>query len=347
MNDILISVVVPVYNTYDYLHVCLNSLVNQTIMPYEIILVDDGSTDGSSKVCDDYSCNYRMIKVIHKTNEGLGFARNTGMEYASGNYITFVDSDDYVDKNYIETFINIILETSCDTCKTSYKRVNLLGEFLSDNPVEAGEYVNEEVKNILLPRIIGSPPEKHDAIPLSACATAFSMDIIRKNALAFPSEREWISEDTLFNIYYYSLAKHVILSSEITYNYRRNTNSLTTKYEPRRLERCIKMYYKEIEVLKEHELYDLCRYRLMKQFFNYLRMCIEQLNKKRCGIEAREIKKQILKICQNQDVNKVINAYPIEKLGFASKTFIWLIKGKHIHLLYFIYNCKIFEGRRA
>lgn len=98
----LISIVVPVYNVKDYLGKCLNSLLSQTYENLEIIIVDDGSTDGSNMICDKYAKTFNQIKVIHKKNGGLSDARNVGIEKASGRYITFVDSDDVIESNMIE-----------------------------------------------------------------------------------------------------------------------------------------------------------------------------------------------------------------------------------------------------
>ena len=97
MNNIikdLITVIVPVYNVEKYLTQCVDSILNQTYKKIEIILVDDGSKDRSSQLCDDFSTKYLQIKTIHKKNAGLGMARNSGLEVASGEYIVFVDSDD-------------------------------------------------------------------------------------------------------------------------------------------------------------------------------------------------------------------------------------------------------------
>jgi glycosyltransferase involved in cell wall biosynthesis len=101
MTNPKISIIVPLYNTERYLQRCFDSLVNQTLKEIEIILVNDGSTDNSSKICDEYAKRDRRIKVIHKENGGVSSARNTGMELASGEFLAFVDSDDYVTKEYI------------------------------------------------------------------------------------------------------------------------------------------------------------------------------------------------------------------------------------------------------
>ena len=100
----LISIIIPIYNVSKYLNRCVDSVVNQTYKNIEIILVDDGSKDNSGEMCDKYQEEYSNIKVVHKENAGLGFARNTGLEYVTGKYVIFVDGDDYK-KIWLKTYI--------------------------------------------------------------------------------------------------------------------------------------------------------------------------------------------------------------------------------------------------
>ena len=105
----LISVIVPVYNVEEYLPKCLESIINQTYKNLEIILVDDGSTDNSGIICEDYAEKDKRIKVVHQTNLGISAARNAGLDLCSGDYITFVDSDDYIECDEIEVLVDQIV----------------------------------------------------------------------------------------------------------------------------------------------------------------------------------------------------------------------------------------------
>ena len=109
-----LSVIVPIYNVEQYLKKCLNSIVNQTYKDLEIILVDDGSPDGCPQLCDEYASLDNRIKVIHKKNGGLSSARNAGLDIATGDYVTFVDSDDYLETDIYEKVINIFEDHSAD-----------------------------------------------------------------------------------------------------------------------------------------------------------------------------------------------------------------------------------------
>ena len=102
-----ISVIVPVYNVEKFIKRCLDSIINQTMRDLEIILVNDGSTDNSGKICDEYAQLDNRITVIHKENGGLSSARNTGLDVATGEWIAFVDSDDYIEKNMYEVLYEV------------------------------------------------------------------------------------------------------------------------------------------------------------------------------------------------------------------------------------------------
>lgn len=156
MREELISVIVPVYNVEKYLSKCIESLQNQTYKNLEIILVDDGATDDSGKICDEYAKKDNRIKVIHKKNGGLSDARNVGINSANGNYIQFIDSDDYIDLDMIELLYNnvkkynadismcshyILTEEECTAEGTNelsvYSRVEVLKEILLDEKVRS------------------------------------------------------------------------------------------------------------------------------------------------------------------------------------------------------------------
>lgn len=119
----LISVIVPVYNVEKYIHRCIDSIIEQTYENTEIILVDDGSPDNCPKICDEYEKKDKRIKVIHKKNGGLSDARNVGIEASKGKFICFIDSDDYIEKNYIKKMYESIIKNNSDIAICNYNRV--------------------------------------------------------------------------------------------------------------------------------------------------------------------------------------------------------------------------------
>ena len=136
MQDDLISVIVPVYKVEEYLDRCVNSIVNQTYKNLEIILVDDGSPDNCPEMCDEWAKKDQRIKVIHKQNGGLSDARNAGIEIATGEYIGFVDSDDWVNYNFIRFLYDTIKKTGCNlsACKVKEISENIVADYTTESP---------------------------------------------------------------------------------------------------------------------------------------------------------------------------------------------------------------------
>ena len=126
MNKEKISVIIPVYNAELYLKECLDSICNNTYIDLEIILLNDGSLDRSGKICDDYAQKDARIKVFHKKNQGVSATRNLGIKYATGKYIAFIDSDDYVEKNYFKSlYENLKMnDTDLSVCRVADKTKN-------------------------------------------------------------------------------------------------------------------------------------------------------------------------------------------------------------------------------
>ncbi len=119
----LVSVIIPVYNSQDYLNECLYSVANQSYNNIEIIIVNDGSTDESLKICEAFKSNHHNTKIVNKTNGGLSSARNAGLEVALGNYVTFVDSDDIIDKDMILTMVELAVKSNSQIVKIGLKRI--------------------------------------------------------------------------------------------------------------------------------------------------------------------------------------------------------------------------------
>ena len=332
----MISVIVPIYNVDKYLKECIDSIINQTYKDIEIILVDDGSTDESGKICDDYKKKNNNIKVIHKKNNGLGFARNSGMEIMTGEYVTFVDSDDYIESNLLEKMLSETKKYNLDICKTGFQRIDDNHNKFQITSYKNEMFNNDEVKKNLLPRMIGSSPEHKDSIEMCVWGVLYKTDIIKKYGIKFPSERELISEDLVFNINYLQHAKRALTSSMVGYNYRYNMNSLTKKYKEKRFDMC-KVFYNTIkEVLIDYQYTQDTIYRLDRMFFINLRMCISQEKPSVSHKNKKEILSSINKICNDEQVKKIISEYPVQKLGFKQKMFIKLIDNKSSYILYLL-----------
>lgn len=196
----LISIIIPVYNVENYLQECLDSIVNQDACNYEVILIDDGSTDGSSKICDEYTKYYPQVNVIHKNNRGVSSARNTGLDVAKGEWIWFVDADDYVADS---SLLILSATTQCD-CDLIFHGLNR--EFENGNLIT--EYHDEEYK-LCKDDFLTSHSSYQNGMLL------FSSKIIRDNDIRYSRDIK-MGEDLEFQYKYLLYCNHPIA---IPYNF--------------------------------------------------------------------------------------------------------------------------------
>lgn len=328
----MISVIVPVYNTSQYLRRCLESIVNQTYKELEIIIVDDGSTDISPSICDEYSKKYNNVKVIHKKNAGLGYARNSGMQIMTGEYVMFVDSDDFLQENMIEELYSDLLKENADTCIGGFTRVYESSYNVVKNPLAYRTYKNEEVKNILI-KMLGKKYDGSDYIEMSVWKVLFSTDIIRTNKIKFPSEREFISEDIIFDLQYYMRAKNVTISSNCGYYYCDNFNSLTMCYRANRFELQKKMYFELCNRTKEADLYEMAGERIANNFISNVRHCVK-LEVKYAKQNGKKFAfNNIKEICNDNDLQNVWKKWDNTKVSLKPRIFNFFIKKKMIILI--------------
>lgn len=141
-----VSIIVPVYNTEKYLHRCIDSILRQTLTDIEVILVDDGSFDSSGKICEEYARKDSRIQVIHQKNAGAAVARNTGLDIASGDYIAFVDSDDYIEHNMYQSMMQVANQYDCDVvlCDCVKEHGNQTEIYTHD--IRAGHYTERQLE---------------------------------------------------------------------------------------------------------------------------------------------------------------------------------------------------------
>lgn len=231
----LVTVVIPVYNTAAYLDCCVESVVNQTYRNLQILLIDDGSTDGSGKRCDQWAAQDPRITVIHKKNEGLGMARNTGIALAEGKYLCFLDSDDCLHPAVVET-----VRRECrEAVFYGFRSMDERGRPREiRKPKEQKSFSGNAVQTELLPKLIGGEA----GLQPSVCWALFSMDLIRRANWRFPSEREMISEDIYALLELFPYIKGAAVLPEALYGYRENRDSLSRHYREDRFEQARRFY---------------------------------------------------------------------------------------------------------
>lgn len=211
MHD-LVSIIVPVYNTEKYLFRCLNSIWKQDYTMLEIILVDDGSPDKSGELCDELSELDNRVHVIHKKNGGLSSARNAGIEAATGKFICFVDSDDYIEEDYISTLYNLIEKHNADMAKINYIEINRDDYSEKDNCEHESVFEGNEVENAYLKLRVDS-----------ACVFMYRKSLIGDTR--FPEGKT--SEDIPFNFIIFQKATRFVYCPVNKYYYWHNPKSIS------------------------------------------------------------------------------------------------------------------------
>ena len=258
-----VSIIVPCYNVEKYLDQCMNNLVNQSLQEIEIILVDDGSPDRVPEMCDEWAMKDNRIKVIHKKNEGLGYARNSGLEIAMGEYVTFVDSDDYVATDtYRIAYEEAQKANACAVffgIQNEYKK----GKWSIQKIYEKQIWEGEQVTDYILDMIACAPYVKEERKwYMSTCCGIYRHFIINENNVHFLSERYYLCEDLLFNISFLGYANKIIYVPKTLYYYCLNSSSITTTFRVDTYDRLLCLYklliQKTVEIKGSRERVDRC-----------------------------------------------------------------------------------------
>lgn len=228
----LLSVVVPVYKTERYLDACMESVLGQTLKDLEIILVDDGSPDRCPEMCEQWAAKDPRIRVVHKENQGLGYARNTGIDNARGKYIAFLDSDDLIEPQTYAEAMDEMKRNDADMVRFMCNRFVDDGHRGAESYDKAPVLFNnkEDIHKIAL-CIFDIPERGMERFDLggSSCMAIYRLDTLKKHNIRFESEREYISEDYLFNFDYYHHCSRVVWLERTYYHYRITLGSLTRK----------------------------------------------------------------------------------------------------------------------
>lgn len=223
MQNKLVSIIVPIYKVESYLQRCLDSIVNQTYANLEIILVDDGSPDGCPQICDEYAAKDNRIVVIHKENGGLSDARNTGLDICKGDYISFVDSDDWINDCYIQRLLSSIENSDADIAVASCK-------YISNNPIYANKIFPLASGEICYEDILLEIFGKHNPSFVAACIKMFSRSLICQ----FKFHKGKLHEDEYLNYLWFHKAKKIVYEPNSIYFYYLHADSITgrlSKYD--------------------------------------------------------------------------------------------------------------------
>lgn len=223
----LFSLIVPVYNVEKFLPRCLDSVLKQTYQNYEIILIDDGSTDLSGDICDSYAQKYAFCKVIHKENTGQADSRNVGIAQAKGKYLVFLDADDYIEKEMLAKVYEQMENQGYDVCSFAARRIDenehFLYELRFDDMVKAIEFDEQSQDEFLLKSFLQYKSG------WEACFHVFKREIVIKQQIKFESDVK-LAEDLIFTFEYMLYTQKWIKIPDILYDYTLRQGSTSVKY---------------------------------------------------------------------------------------------------------------------
>lgn len=341
----LVSVIVPVYNTEKYLKYCVDSILNQTYKNIEVILVDDGSTDSSAVLCDEYKEIDNRIKVIHKENGGLSSSRKTGVENLTGEYAIIVDSDDWIDDDLIEKCVGVFERNDVDCVLYSYVK-----EY-PNNPIpvsllkKEGEYSS----NFIIRRIIGivgeelQSPETLDTLT-SSCMKMYKTNLL-KNAEFFDTKYVGSCEDGLLNIYALKDSSKCFYIDKQFYHYRKHSGeTLTTFYRDNFFKKWKNLFFELRNYIQKNNLSG----EYIEALDNRIALSMiglglnEILNPNR-----KQIKSSIKAYLNDSEVSSALKVFDISKLPIKWKVFVFCCKHKLIICLITLLKIMNFLKRKG
>lgn len=302
-----VSFIIPVYNVENYIHQCVDSIISQTYRDIEIILVDDGSPDGSPKICDEYAAKDPRIIALHKTNGGLSDARNYGLNKATGDYVVFVDSDDFwASKDALEMLVTIL---------SNNKDVDFIG-FNCQYYFQRNEHY---VKWPLYPEVLKTPTDKNSALvelskagifPVSACMKLIKRDFLVEKKIYFKIGQ--LSEDIPWFVNLMDSSNECMFINEYIYSYRQvdNGSSISHSIGVRNIDNVINIINKEIELIDKrsfnHEAKDAI-YSFMAYELAILYACLQFLSKDDARIRYKKLNelRWLFSYTKNPKVKKI------------------------------------------
>ncbi|QOR65483.1 glycosyltransferase [Cytobacillus suaedae] len=331
-----ISVIIPVYNVEKYLSRCIDSVLNQTFQDFEIILINDGSTDQSGMICNEYVQKDQRISVIHKKNARVSAARNDGLKKAKGKYVSFVDSDDWIEPDMYKQMVHKAEELTLDFIMCDYKKKSDEYEDKRTQPIRSGYYSREDIKNELFQCLIMF---EHIEFPptISNWVCLFKLEFLIAHELFYYEDIHYC-EDSIFgskimfhaNNFYYLKNHHY-------YNYFYNPNSTTNTYNNKKWSNYLKINDRLIEYFnnKTNE-FDFSRQIKVNMLYFTLNT-LGQISPKSIDNRISCIKD----IMSHPKVTEIFRGFNLPKVSWKTKVAILLIKYKMPRL----YNSLILSSK--
>lgn len=328
-----VSIIMPAYNVENTIGRAIDSVLKQTYKEIELVIIDDGSTDKTVDIIHHYKSRDSRIKYVTIQNSGVSIARNLGIEMASGDYLMFLDSDDFFSHEAVSNLLKISIEHSADMVSGSYKKIEPDKEFDENTWLKAGVYTKDKLEKEIYPNLFSSKSLK-DLVPLTFCTKIYSSELIKNNKIKFTPNIK-IGEDNLFSIKcFLKTNKFIYVPNNHFYNYVTNYNSVTNNY----IKNCWedqKEYLFELEKLSKQNP----EYNLIQQIpYAKLRCAMTSIaNEGRNKVEnSSEIKANIDRIVNDDQLQSSIKNITTSHMTFIRASLTKLIKHTRVTIIYYL-----------
>lgn len=354
MSEITVSVIVPVYKIPEpYLRQCLDGLVNQTLKEIEIIMIDDGSPDNCGAICDGYAAKHLNMQVFHIANSGVSAARNIGIMAAKGEWVAFVDPDDWVDANTFKQMAAYAASSTADCiicdCIVEYPHKKVENRFLPHAPMVIHKGTEEQTQ--LLLQILGkssiyNPPEIALGVPWSKL---YRRNFLLQHHFEFSIHLKRM-QDNIFNLYVFEEAKQTDYIGGCYYHYRKTDQSVSARYDPdvvQKFEKIfdetfkyIQLYQKGIRFLQGYYL------RIALSFHAYFRFRYFHI---KCTMSWAQKKRELSALLNREPYRTALASIQCANLPWSARLFIFFLRHRCFGVLHILVsarmNCK--QGRAS
>lgn len=323
-----ISIILPGYNSENSIKYSMASVLNQSDSDWELIIINDGSTDRTGAICEEYAKKRQGIKVYHIENAGPADARNLGIQKARGEYCIFLDSDDQLAPGAIKALKKAILRKKYELVFYGYAHET----YDARNNLVSKEHVltpREFQTNEAFKAVYGALDAQGFTHPV--WNKMFRTDFLKENQILFPRD-VFISEDFVFNLQAYAVANDVRIIDKILYHYiSRDAGSITTSFRLDKVKDIETVYKITYQQMKDWQ--PLKVNRIDNEFIWNLSVYINSLYRPDCDLSEAEKKQVAVDIVNNEQVKKCVNQ--IEPLGYRNRLVTYLLKNKRVNLLLF------------
>mgnify|MGYP000483249496 CR=1 FL=1 len=334
-----VSIIVPIYNVEKYLKKGINSLLNQTLKDIQIILINDGSKDNSLRICREFEKKDNRICVIDKDNGGVSSARNAGLLAATGEYVGFMDPDDFVEPQMYENMYYNATKNRSDMCICNYFIENINRQISVSINIDADVLDKDAIINQILKDMIGPKDVNSGSSMIMASVWRFLIrkELIDNNMIYFPEGIPFM-EDTIFNVKLLLRTNKLSIVKENYYHYVYNENSAMRNYKKNYVDVQRKVFLELENIIKKENIYDQLRERLDMLYVNMSINAIVNESHRNSDKTLSERIKSIKKICQDDRLQSIIKSIKLNEYTVRKRMVLLSMKNKNSIYLYLYYR---------